>query len=63
MESDFTIIRTKINKKSKSSNNIKKFKNKIHFKLLFLFSIILIIFFIFSNISNSNLFKQIKKNI
>ena len=61
METDI-IFRNKFqNKKRKCSNNIIKFKTIIHF-ILFLFGIVLIIFFIFNNIGNRKLLKQILKN-
>ena len=62
METDF-IFRNKFKyKKIKNCNNIIKFKTIFHFILL-LFGIILIIFFIFNNIDNRKLLKQILINV
>jgi hypothetical protein len=62
METDF-IFRNKFKyKKIKNCNNIIKFKTIFHFILL-LFGIILIIFFVFNNIDNRKLLKQILINI
>ena len=63
MEADI-IFRNKVkyNKKTKFFNNIIKSKTLIHF-ILFLFGIVLIIFFIFNNINNRKLLKQILKNV
>jgi len=62
MESDSIVINKNKNIKRKSFNNIIKFKS-IFYIVLFLFSIILIIFLIFNNIDNQKLLKQILKDV
>ena len=58
MESDSIMVNKYKNIKRKSFNKIIKLKNIFHI-VLFLFVIILIIFFIFNNIENQKLLKQI----
>ena len=62
MESDIIIINQNKNKSKKSINRKIKFTNIIINIFFFLFST-LIIFFIFKNINNRNLLKQIIKNV
>ena len=62
MDSDLVMINKSKYIQKKNFNKIIKFKDIIHI-IKFLFGIILIIFFIFNNISNRKLLKQILKYI
>lgn len=62
MESNSIMINEIKNIKRKSFNSTIKFNNLIHI-ILFLFGIIFVIFFIFNNIDNQKLLKQILKDI
>lgn len=62
MDSELIMINKFKNIKRKRFNNILKFKN-IMYIILFLFGNIIIIFFIYNNIDNKKLLKQILKDV
>ena len=62
MDSDLIMIKKFKNIKKKKLNIILKFKNIIYI-ILFLFGIIFIFFFIYNNIENKKLLKQILKHL